>query len=136
MLTILALLLAQQGGAKPQTDPLELNSCIGKSGANPVRIDACRSPVLAVENRKLNAAVARLHRVLTPYQRTLLRKSERSWTEFRNADCEFRARQPTTSGGVPLGIVAVSQVYALNGCLVDQTRSRVKALQKYYDTRE
>lgn len=122
--------------AKSQSDSLGLNSCIEKSGANPTKTDACRSPLLAVENRKLNAALTRLRGVQTPYQRTLLDASQRAWIKFRDAECEFRARQFTAAGGVPLGIVAVGQVYALNQCLVDQTHSRAKALREYYDTRE
>ena len=122
--------------AKSQVDSLELSSCIEKSGANLTKLDACRSPLLAIENLKLNAALIRLRGVQTPYQRTLLDASQHTWIKFRDAECEFSGRRFTTEGGVPLGIVARGQVYALNRCLVDQTHSRTKALRQYHDTRE
>jgi uncharacterized protein YecT (DUF1311 family) len=108
-----------------------LGQCMTDSAGNVTKLEACRSPELAPENAKLRAAYNKLYATLTPYQRSLLKKSERAWEAFRDSECELQ-RSRVAAGPLRLGEIASDQVFALNDCLLEQTRSRTKQLRDDY----
>jgi len=118
--------------ALAQSRPDTLAQCFDAAGANVGKLYACRSPEIARENARLNVAYKRLYARLNPYRRTLLGKSQAAWISFRKVQCDFESSQLV---GGPLGIEARAQVEALNRCLTDQTRSRVRALKDAYGIR-
>jgi len=82
---------------------------------------------LAVSERQMKSLVATLNARYPPPFRVALRRSQRAWEAYRDADCAFQA------SGVAGGSV---QPLVLAECRADRTDVRVKDLKAQVDCQE
>ena len=86
---------------------------------NTVAIVACLDAKAKVWDQRLNAAYRSLGQVVDPEQRDPLRAAQRSWLQYRDANCRFYAAHQGT----------ISQVLAAE-CLRSMTQERALELEQ------
>ncbi len=103
----------------------DYTSCVKRANGNGDKINICTVTEIDNQNAQLNASYEALYSALTPYRRNLLQKSERLWTQFRDAECAFQGSELI---GGPLGIEAHAQATLRAECILKQTYIRAKTL--------
>jgi uncharacterized protein YecT (DUF1311 family) len=84
---------------------------------------ACTDTEMKLQDTRLNAAYAKAMGKLNERQKTALRKAQRAWVAFRDADCASLWDDEWGS---------LSRVNA-NGCMLSRTVERTIELQTYPD---
>ena len=102
-------------------------TCAVKTNAELV---ACAKAAKATEDAALNAAYKRPLPRLSTYQKEQLKRSERAWLQFRDAQCGFEG---SVVVGGPLGIIAFAQTEAEANCYLRETHARTDALKAGLD---
>ena len=80
----------------------------------------CQKGKLAVLDKRLNAAYQQaLKQAVSDKQREQLRKAQRLWVQYRDANCEY----------YELGEGTIARVYG-GSCMLDLTRTRAEELEQ------
>jgi uncharacterized protein YecT (DUF1311 family) len=120
---------AQTHGWSEEGYTAVFQACLIKAGTDVAAELACQGAETHRQDAMLNAAYQKLSARLSPYQRSLLVKSERAWIVFRDSECSFQGAQLI---GGPLGIEATAQTQFKSECLLRQTHQRVRVLLSDY----
>ena len=118
---------AQGSAARDRSEPVyssQLDKCLAKAGAVDFEIAHCNSQEFARQDKSLNAVYAKLVAKLEPDRLEALRKSERLWVQFREAQCGYEAT--ADAGGTMAPVVH-------EDCMMRMTFERTKVLQHLLD---
>ena len=114
---------AASGGEPSRTQSYE--ECRAASGGVTVELRSC----YVAELQRRRAALDRLYRevlrTVAPERRDLLRKAERAWTAFVEAECNFSSSVETGGSDYPLFV---------DGCYLELTARRIEELQQALKT--
>ena len=120
-LSVLAAPLAGQA-AEPKYSPAYDRCLASPDGQSTMGMIACAGAELKLQDARLNRAYqAAMKRLDQPRQRAALRKAQRAWIAFRDADCASLYDQDWGS---------LSRIEA-NACMLDHTARRANALEAY-----
>ncbi|MBW8733778.1 MAG: DUF1311 domain-containing protein [Asticcacaulis sp.] len=117
----------QGSEARDASDPVyssQFRTCIAKAGAVDFAIAHCNSEEFARQDQTLNTVYAKLVAELEPSRREALRKSERLWVQFREAQCDYEAAGD--AGGTLAPVIH-------ENCRMRATFYRTKDLQHLLD---
>lgn len=113
--------------ARDQSEPVyssQLDKCLAKADAVDFEIAHCNSEEFARQDKSLNTVYAKLVAKLEPDRLEGLRKSERLWVQFREAQCSYEA---AADAGGTMGPVVHED------CMMRMTFYRTKDLQRLLD---
>ena len=94
---------------------------------NTVEMRFCASQEFEEADRALNAAYRELTERLDEEPLAILKRSQRAWVSFRDAECEFQAYW--TKGGTASPQIGTQ-------CMATLTQARVKQLEAYVNCEE
>lgn len=103
-------------------DPgLGFDEC-SKKAITTIEIRQCLAQELSYYDKKLNASYNELISKLAKHQQDSLKKAQRAWLAYRNAECDFAAfsEQPGTIAPV-----------IITTCFINMTKNRVNELNTY-----
>lgn len=89
-------------------------------------LKVCESENLDEQDKRLNVVYGQLMKKLDNVAQAKLKKSQRAWIAFRDANCEFSGDE--MRGGTMEGLVIL-------GCLSNTTKERADELKDYVDFR-
>ena len=106
---------------KPRYTPA-FHACLATDeGQTTLGMIECIGAEYAVQDTALNAAYRSLIADMTPDQKAGLKKAQRAWIAFRDADCRARAREDWGT---------ISNVFS-NMCMVQRTVERTLELEAF-----
>lgn len=113
------VLASSAGDARAET---KYGACMTVA-VSTVEMQACQKAGLAEADVRLNAAYRKAIDALPADQQERLRKSERLWITFRDADCAaFYGNDTGTMAGIQAG-----------GCMIDRSEQRIANLSEFFN---
>lgn len=94
--------------------------CTAASGGVTVELRNCDVAELQRRRAALDRLYREVLRTIAPERRELLRKAERAWTAFIQAECNFRSSVETGGSDYPLFV---------DGCYLELTAHRIEDLK-------
>ncbi|WP_443749656.1 lysozyme inhibitor LprI family protein [Asticcacaulis solisilvae] len=102
----------------------EFDMCIDRAQAMDAAMANCEDEELARQDKALNVVYKTLTAKLEPDRQEMLRKSERLWVQFRDAECDLQSS--AEAGGTLAPVIQ-------EDCLMSMTADRVKQLKDMLD---